>query len=98
VPVSDEVRAVHGDISTLVGLAREAAGDKDVYIDGGDMIRQAMDAGLIDELVVTLVPVLLGKGSPLFAGLEKRHQLEFLGHHKFGGSMLQLQLRPAKPT
>jgi len=93
-PVTAEIRAVHGDVSTLVALAREAAGNKDVYIDGGDLIRQAMDADLIDDLVVTMVPVLLGKGSPLFAGVEKRRQLEFLGQHRFG-SMLQVQLRPA---
>jgi dihydrofolate reductase len=92
-PVRAEVRAVHGDVSTLVALARDAAGDEDVYIDGGDLIRQALDADLIDDLVVTLVPVLLGKGSPLFAGVEQRRPLEFLGHHRFG-SMLQVQLRP----
>jgi dihydrofolate reductase len=97
VPVAPEVRAVHGDISTVVALAREAAGDKDVYIDGGKLIRQAMDAGLIDDLVVTMVPVVLGQGSPLFAGVEKRHALEFVGHHRFG-SMLQLQLRAKKPA
>jgi dihydrofolate reductase len=97
-PVTVEVRAVHGDIATMVAMARAAAGDKDVYIDGGALIRQAMDAGLIDDLVVTMVPVLLGNGSPLFAGVEKRHQLEFLGHHTFGRAMLQLQLRPANLT
>ena len=94
-PVTVEVRPVHGDIATMVAMAREAAGDKDVYIDGGDLIRQAMDAGLIDDLVVTMVPVLLGNGYPLFAGVEKRHQLEFLGHHTFGRTMIQVQLRPA---
>lgn len=85
---------MQGDISELVALAREAAGGKDVYLDGGALIRQALDAGLVDDLVVTMVPVVLGKGSPLFAGVEKRQQLEFVGHHRFG-RMLQVRLRPA---
>ena len=88
------VRPVAGDVSELVAAAREAAGDRDVYIDGGDLIRQAMDAGLVDELIVTMVPVLLGAGHALFAGVTKRHTLEFVEHHRFGGSMVQLHCRP----
>jgi len=38
-PVTAEVRAVQGDVSTLVALARDAAGDQDVHLDGGDLIR-----------------------------------------------------------
>ena len=94
-PSPPGVRAVAGDISTMVAAAREAAADKDVYLDGGNLIRQAMDAGLVDDLIVTIVPVLLGEGHALFAGVTKRHSLEFLEHHGFGGSMVQLRCRPA---
>jgi dihydrofolate reductase len=97
-PNIPEVRAVEGDISQLIALARQAAGGNAVYIDGGNLIRQALDAGLIDELVVTLVPVLLGKGHPLFAGVEKRHALDLLGQHRFGRNLVQLRLRPVPRT
>ncbi len=92
--VAPNVQPVAGDISEMVAAAREAAGDEDVNIDGGDLIRQAMDASLVDELIVTMVPVLLGAGHALFAGVTKRHALEFVGHHRFGGSMVQLHCRP----
>ena len=88
------VRAVSGDIEELVATARAAAGGKDVYLDGGRMIRQAMDAELVDELIVTLAPVLLGEGHALFAGVTRRHALEFTGHYRHAGGMLQLHARP----
>ena len=53
------------------GVAREAAGEKDVKIGGGvSSVRQYLQAGLIDTLHLALAPVVLGKGEPLFAGLD----------------------------
>jgi dihydrofolate reductase len=52
--------------------AREAAGDKVVSISGGaDVIRQALGAGVVDELTVSIAPVILGGGRPLFDGSER---------------------------
>ncbi|GAB1820092.1 dihydrofolate reductase family protein [Herbidospora sp. RD11066] len=56
-------------IEAAVARAREIAGEKDVVVNGGQMARQALEAGLIDEVGVELVPVLLGSGTPLFADL-----------------------------
>jgi dihydrofolate reductase len=49
-------------VEQAVELAREAAGDKDVAVMGGDVTRQALAAGLLDELHLDLVPVLFGEG------------------------------------
>ncbi|HEX5762676.1 MAG TPA: dihydrofolate reductase family protein [Solirubrobacterales bacterium] len=54
-------------IESAVEQAREAAGDKNVAVaGGGQAIREAIEAGLLDELEIHLVPVLLGGGVPLF--------------------------------
>jgi dihydrofolate reductase len=95
-PVVPAVRSVVGPIAELIGEARAAAAGKDVYIDGGALIRQALDAGLIDHLIVTVVPVVLGEGVPLFAGASRRCPLEFTGHYRFGGGMVQLHARPVR--
>ena len=87
---------VAGDIHELIQTAKVAAGEKDVYIDGGDLIRQALDAELVDDLIVTLVPVVLGAGQPLFAGVRKRHRFEFSGHYNFEGGLVQLRARPLR--
>jgi dihydrofolate reductase len=63
-----------------VERAREAAGDKDVSVAGGaDVIRQALDAGLVDELAIVIAPVVLGGGKHLFEGFTKSLDLEHLG-------------------
>ncbi len=50
--------------------ASEAAGDRGVDIAGGaSTVRQALAVGVIDELVLDIVPVLLGAGEPIFDGI-----------------------------
>jgi len=62
---------VTGGIHEALERAREAAGEKDVRIGGGAAtIRQYLAAGLIDELHLVVAPVLLGRGEPLFDGLD----------------------------
>jgi len=89
-PIEATVLAVSGDIRELVTRAQAVAGDKDVYLDGGDLVRQALDARLVDELCLTFIPILLGGGTRLFDGLLSRTSLDFVGHHPLGGGMLQV--------
>lgn len=90
------VRAASGSIQEMVAQAKEAARGKDVYIDGGDLIRQAAEADLIDDLTITIAPVALGAGHPLFAGLGQQYRLEVTGHHTYEGGMVQIRAKPAK--
>ncbi|MFG3709551.1 dihydrofolate reductase family protein [Micromonospora sp. NPDC047730] len=53
-------------IEAAVAQARELAGDRWVGVNGGSIARQCLDAGLLDEIRVNLVPVLLGGGVPFF--------------------------------
>ncbi len=54
-------------IEAAVAKAKEIAGDRDVAVNGGQMARQALEAGLLDEIGIDLVPVLLGVGTKLIA-------------------------------
>jgi len=64
---------VTGGIHEALDRAREAAAGKDVRIGGGPAtIRQYLQAGLIDELHIAISPVLLGRGEPLYEGLDLR--------------------------
>src|SRR5579871_2239786 len=54
-------------IESALGQARSVAGEKDVSLGGGGSVaRQYLAAGLLDEVVVSIVPVLLGGGARLF--------------------------------
>lgn len=92
--VRKTVRAVSGSIEEIVAEAKKAARGKDVYIDGGDLIRQAADADLLDDITLTIAPIALGAGHPLFAGIGKRYPLEITGHHTYEGGMVQIRARP----
>jgi dihydrofolate reductase len=76
----DGVYTFVGDLETAFTRAREIAGERNISVMGGDVGRQSMNAGLIDELSVHVVPVLFGSGTPLFgAGVDEHVTLEFLG-------------------
>ena len=87
------VTTASGAIEDLVGAARARAGGKDVYIDGGQMVRQALVAGVLDTLVVTVVPTILGAGIPLFAAPMPRTPLTIESVRKHGPGAVQTAYR-----
>ena len=54
------------DIETGLARAQELAGNRDVGIFGGDVARQVLALGRLDEIIVQVVPIVLGGGVPLF--------------------------------
>ena len=67
-------------VEAAVERAVEAAGGKDVNVMGGaEIIRQALDAEIVDELAIIVAPVILGGGKRLFDGFTKSVDLEHLG-------------------
>ncbi len=64
-------------LEAAIDQARAAAGAKDVFVMGGaNVIRQCVVAGLADELRIHLAPIVLGAGTPLFAGGERRQLVQ----------------------
>ena len=78
-PESGEFHFV-GGFEEAIDRAKEAAGTKDVSIGGGaDVIRQGLDAGIVDELHIIVAPVILGGGKHLFEDFRKSLDLENRG-------------------
>jgi dihydrofolate reductase len=64
-------------LDNAISQGLEAAGEKDLFIMGGaDVIRQALLAGHVEELSISIAPVVLGRGKRLFDGFEKSLSLE----------------------
>lgn len=59
------------------------------YIDGGITIQGFLAAGLIDRLVITRVPMLIGAGIPLFGRLLSDIRLHHVGTHSYNGGLVQ---------
>jgi dihydrofolate reductase len=70
-------------VSSLDDAVRrlDEVGAREVYIDGGRTIQAFLREGLIDELTVSVAPIVLGGGRRLFADLEKDLRLVILGSH-----------------
>ena len=67
-PVVDgaAIELVSGDVAPVHAAMLRAAGGRNVWIvGGGDLVGQFADAGLLDEVLVTIAPVTLGAGKPL---------------------------------
>jgi dihydrofolate reductase len=64
-----------GGVEEAVAKAKELAGDSDVSIASPTIIQQALDLGLVDEVAVSLVPVLFGEGKSYFGNLRGGHQM-----------------------
>jgi len=60
-------------VEEAVAKAKELAGDKDVSIASANVIQQALNLGLVDEVAVSLVPVLFGEGKSYFGRLDDGH-------------------------
>ena len=96
-PVAAErasVRPARGDAHELVGLARDVAGDRDVYVDGGSLVRSVLTAGLLDELVLTIVPTAVGGGIGLFDGLSDVVHWDVVRLATYADRMVQVTLVP----
>jgi dihydrofolate reductase len=65
-PPDPGVTFLCGDIGAAAETARAAAGGKDLVVVGADVASQCLERGLVDELLVMVLPVLLGAGTPLY--------------------------------
>ncbi len=76
----------------------ESRGFKHAYIDGGITIQRFLAAELIDRLVITRVPVLIGAGIPLFGRLPCDIRLHHVGTRSYGGGLVQTEYEIGSPA
>jgi dihydrofolate reductase len=69
--LENKVEVINADPKTITGQLKEK-GFHNLYIDGGNTIQSFLEIGLIDEMIITRVPILLGGGVPLFGKLSQR--------------------------
>jgi dihydrofolate reductase len=72
-----------------------AQGAAHLYVDGGKTIQGFLNAGLIDELTITRVPILIGSGVPLFGALNHDVRLRHIATQQFENGFVQSKYRVA---
>ncbi|PCJ31219.1 MAG: deaminase [Gammaproteobacteria bacterium] len=73
-------------------------GIKRIYIDGGITIQRFLSAGLVNDMVITLIPVVLGSGIPLFGKLHDDISLNHTATKTFDFGFVQLTYQVGKPA
>ena len=81
-----------GDPATIIAdLAADGA--PNLYIDGGITIQRFLRAGVIERLIVTRVPVLIGEGIPLFGPLDRDIRLSHVATRSYPSGLVQSDYR-----
>jgi dihydrofolate reductase len=87
-----DVRVVDAGVDEVHAEMADAADGHNLWIvGGGDVASQFADAGLLDELLVTIVPVVIGSGKPLFDDRLPGGPLQLLGTTTFANGMVELR-------
>lgn len=80
------------DVTTVHSQMTEAAGGRDVWlVGGGDLVGQFLDAGLLDEIWVSIAPVLLGAGKPLLPRRRTTPMRVVEARHRTGGPFVHVR-------
>lgn len=87
-PVGAVVERMSGAPAEIVSQLT-ARGIRHIYVDGGITIQRFLNAGLIQRLIITRVPVLIGSGIPLFGAVPSDILLKHVGTRQYASGLVQ---------
>ncbi|MFY9150869.1 MAG: dihydrofolate reductase family protein [Prolixibacteraceae bacterium] len=95
-PDEGKVKFYSGDLKELVDTLKTREG-KHIYCDGGaETVHRLLQADLIDEMIISVIPVLLGGGISLFGNQFPEKKLELINTASFEKGLVQLHYRCIK--
>ena len=95
----DLSKVLAGRVEQMQGSPREIVsklegrGIRHIYVDGGVTIQRFLREGMIQRLIITRVPVLIGEGIPLFGSLPKDVRLEHVQTWHYGSGLVKTEYR-----
>lgn len=93
--VCKQAELFNGEITQLIENLH-SEGIKHIYIDGGATISQFLNAGLVDQLIISIIPVVLGSGIPLFSKINDDKWCQLTSSQVFSNGLVQLQYETIK--
>lgn len=90
VPLSLEgcAEIIKGDIKEIISDLN-AKGFRNLYIDGGKVIQSFLKRDLIDEMIISQVPIILGNGIPLFGVIDRKLNFKLIKSEVFNSSLVK---------
>ena len=94
-----DIRFVQGDVAPVHREMLAAAGERNIWVvGGGDLVGQFFDAGLLDEIIVTIASVTLGSGKPLLPRKILSSSLRLTSAERINGGFAQLRYDVSPPS
>ena len=94
-PTIGSVKFYSGDLKTLVGKLKTESG-KNIYCDGGaEIVNELLKDNLIDEFIISVIPILVGNGTKLFKDNRPEQKLELVSVKSFDKGLTQLHFKRA---
>lgn len=93
--VCKQVELFKGDIRQLIKELQND-GIKHIYIDGGVTISKFLNIGLVDQLIISIIPVVLGSGIPLFSKINDDKWCRLISSQAYSNGLVQLQYEVIK--
>lgn len=90
------IEQMAGSPAAVVQLLN-TSGAHDLYIDGGVTIQRFLRAGLIDQIIITRVPVLIGEGVPLFGAVPHDIRLRHVETQSYRSGLVKSEYRVERP-
>jgi dihydrofolate reductase len=90
-----KAETIKGSLSEVIESIHQK-GYKHFYIDGGVTVQSFLKEDLIDEMIITVIPILLGGGIPLFGELPKQMEFEVVKTEVFLNAIVQNHYRRKK--
>ncbi|MFA7419124.1 MAG: dihydrofolate reductase family protein [Melioribacteraceae bacterium] len=93
--LADKAEILNGNPESIV-KELNSRGYKNLYIDGGITIQKFLKQELIDEVIITKIPILLGEGIPLFAGLTREQKFEHVKTEVYNNALVKSHYKKKK--
>ncbi len=90
--LKNKVTLLHGDLNDILKTIHKK-GYHNLYIDGGSTIQNFLNEDLIDEMILTTIPILLGSGFPLFGNLNQPLAFDHIESKVFLNQIVQDRYR-----
>ncbi len=85
---ADKTELIKGSPTEIVAQLNKR-GYRNLYIDGGKTIQNFLEENLIDEMIISTIPILLGAGKSLFGELSHPQKFKLIGSKVISGLMVQ---------
>jgi dihydrofolate reductase len=95
--LSDKVEWMSGSPAEILSRLAER-GIEHVYVDGGKTVQGFLAAGLVQRMVLTRLPILIGEGIPLFGPLPGDVKLRHVGTHAYPSGLIQTEYEVIPPS